>query len=109
MVGAFHHQLQMPHASALAFDRDVEASQEIKKILIELIRTLPELLKLKLPRPSSANEMNEFQLHVFCDASEKAYTAAIYAKITDDENQRYSYLLSSKTKITPIKAIAIPK
>ena len=53
--------------------------------------------------------MKEVQLHVFCDASKIAYAAEIYARITNDDGKTFAYLLTSKTKVAPVKAIFVPK
>ena len=57
----------------------------------------------------SSHPIKEVQFHVFCDASEKAYAAAIYARITDDDGKTFAYLLTSKTKVAPVNAISVPK
>ena len=57
----------------------------------------------------SSHPIKEGQLHVFCDASEKAYAAAIYARIANDDGKTFAYLLTSKTKVAPVKAISVPK
>ena len=57
----------------------------------------------------SSHPIKEVQIHVFCDASEKAYAAAIYARITNDDDKTFAYLLTSKTKVAPVKAISVPK
>ena len=91
------------------FDWDSEVDQKTKEKRYELTGTLPQLLELQIPRSMSSHPIKEVQLHVFCDASEKAYAAAIYARITNDDGKTFAYLLTSKTKVAPVKAISIPK
>ena len=49
------------------------------------------------------------QLHGFSDASQQAYAGVVYLRITDSEGDVYVYLVSSKTKVAPIKRLTIPR
>ena len=91
------------------FDWDSEVDQKTKEKWYELTGTLPQLLELQIPRSMSSHPIKEVQLHVFCDASENAYAAAIYGRITNDDGKTFAYLLTSKTKVAPVKAISVPK
>ena len=53
--------------------------------------------------------VSSIQLHGFSDASEKAYSAVVYlrAEYTDDRVQ--ISLLTSKTKVAPLKKVTIPR
>ena len=53
--------------------------------------------------------VSSIQLHGFSDVSEKAYLAVVYlrAEYTDDRVQ--ISLLSSKTKVAPLKKVMIPR
>ena len=48
------------------------------------------------------------ELHGFCDASEKAYTAAV-CRMTDSNGSVQVTLVMSKTKVAPIKRLTIPR
>ncbi|XP_055944365.1 uncharacterized protein LOC129975327 [Argiope bruennichi] len=52
-------------------------------------------------------EVNE--LHGFCDASEKAYGAAIYARTVDSAGKVKVKLIASKSRVSPIKQVTIPR
>ena len=43
------------------------------------------------------------QLHGFSDASERAYGAVIYLRMTESSNDVQTSLVTSKTKVAPIK------
>ncbi|XP_075163061.1 uncharacterized protein LOC142235687 [Haematobia irritans] len=50
----------------------------------------------------------DVQIHGFCDASQKAYAAAIYIRIVFQDSIHVN-LISSKTKVAPLKTISIPR
>ena len=49
------------------------------------------------------------ELHGFCDASEQAYAAVIYLRMTDVDGKIQISLVTSKTKVAPIKRLTIPR
>ena len=69
---------------------------------------LPLLKKLTIPRFVLSNQPSDIQLHAFCDASEKAYCAVIYMRTVSDNNIHVS-LLTSKTRVAPVKTISLPR
>ena len=48
------------------------------------------------------------ELHGFCDSSEQAYCAVVYAR-TKSKDGFASRIVTSKTKVSPIKKMHIPK
>ncbi|UYV84382.1 hypothetical protein LAZ67_X001975 [Cordylochernes scorpioides] len=78
---------------------------------------LQELWKLKIgwdeDIPASIQRKNllisNMQMHGFCDSSELAYSAVCYLRITYENNQIETILLTAKTKVAPIKKITIPR
>ncbi len=50
-----------------------------------------------------------FELHGFSDASEKAYAAVIYARMVDQYGVIHVSLLTSKTRVAPIRPITLPR
>ncbi len=49
------------------------------------------------------------QLHGFCDASEDAYAAVVYLRTVDPEGSVCVTLVTSKTRLEPIKRLTIPR
>ncbi|XP_041785566.1 uncharacterized protein LOC121600845 [Anopheles merus] len=49
------------------------------------------------------------QLHTFCDASEAAYGACIYARCEGESGQIRITLLSSKSRVAPLKRVTLPR
>ena len=48
------------------------------------------------------------ELHGFCDASEQAYAAVISLRMKDLDGRTQVSLVTSKTKVAPIKRLTIP-
>lgn len=53
--------------------------------------------------------VDTIELHGFSDASETAYAAVAYFCITTTDGRRYVSLITSKTKVAPIKRLTIPR
>jgi hypothetical protein len=49
------------------------------------------------------------QLHGFSDASELAYAGVVYLRMCDSEGNVHVSLVTSKTKVAPIKRLTIPR
>ena len=50
---------------------------------------------------------NKTELHLFCDASERAYAACIYIVATDSHGKRKSSLLVARTKVAALKTQSV--
>ena len=73
-------------------------------------KNLRSLKEIKLQRFVLSEEQQEpFELHVFCDASEKAYAACVYVVSINNRGERSSNLLVAKCKIAPLKTQCIPR
>ena len=73
-------------------------------------KNLYSLKEVKLQRFVLSEEQQEpFELHVFCDASEKAYAACVYVVSTNNRGERSSNLLVAKCKVSPLKTQSIPR
>ena len=73
-----------------------------------------ELLQLKdvtIPRwfGTSVTSKSIVELHGFGDASPKAYGAAVYIRVIDNEGQVSSKLVMSKSRVAPIKEVSLPR
>lgn len=56
------------------------------------------------------NTEKSFELHGFCDASEKAYSSVVYCKTTDNNGQQIVRIVTAKTKLAPLnKLITLPR
>ena len=68
---------------------------------------LHHLPELRIPRFVANFAIEKIQLHSFCDASEKSYGAATYARSLGT-SQTKSTLLCSKSRLSPRKTLSIP-
>ena len=77
---------------------------------MEIRQSLPSLEYLRIPRRIfDGHDVPNFELHVFTDASELAYGAAVYIRSVSKNGSIASRLLTAKSKVAPVKAITIPR
>jgi len=62
--------------------------------------------RISLPRCLLLSE-TDVKIHGFCDASEEAYGAFIY--VLSRGTSTSSHLLCSKSRVAPLKTLAVPK
>ena len=70
----------------------------------EVRATLTSLTSLQIPRCVVPAGATDIELHLFCDASEKAYAAAIYIKSGEEVR-----LFTAKTRVAPVKTVSLPR
>ncbi|XP_075150676.1 uncharacterized protein LOC142224775 [Haematobia irritans] len=68
----------------------------------------PSINSIVVPRWVGYTPCCDVQFHGFCDASEKAYAAALYVRIKG-ETSTSVHLVCCKTKIAPLKTLSIPR
>lgn len=68
------------------------------------------LTYLKIPRYLFSNSKIEtIQFHGFADSSMRAYAACIYVRTVYQDGSISSHLLTSKTRVAPIKVVSLPR
>ncbi|XP_036341119.1 uncharacterized protein LOC118750508, partial [Rhagoletis pomonella] len=67
-----------------------------------------EIDNIRIPRWVHFSPTDDVEVHGFCDASEKAYAAAVYLRVTQNAKDVVSLLLA-KTKVAPVKTISLPR
>lgn len=74
-----------------------------------LVRTLPLINNFRVPRLVVCRFSSLLELHVFTDASERAYGACVYVRSANDEGECMVRLLVAKSRVAPIKPTTIPR
>ncbi|GFW55940.1 DUF1758 domain-containing protein [Trichonephila clavipes] len=88
---------------------DEEIPDSLAKQWRVLQEQLPLLTNIKIPRCILIPQAIDVQVHGFCDSSEKAYCAVIYTRSKDASQTVVSRLLTSKTRVSPVKTQSLPR
>ncbi|CAH2226645.1 jg21004, partial [Pararge aegeria aegeria] len=88
---------------------DEEVSKEIQQSWMSFAKTLPILNNLKIPRWILNDDIITHEVHVFSDSSERAYGACLYVRSVSKSNLISVHLLTSKSRVAPIKPTTIPR
>ncbi|XP_021964268.1 uncharacterized protein LOC110859615 [Folsomia candida] len=72
---------------------------------------LKNLQMLKIPRAQVGHSGKNRQTYLvgFSDASEQAYSAVVYLVYYDEKGNGLSYLVSSKTRVAPVRQQSLPR
>lgn len=92
----------------LKIDWDEAVPQNIQIKWNSFCQKLMQISSVKIRRWVHFKPYLKLQIHGFCDASEKAYSAAIYVRI-ENTNDIHSHLLAAKIRVAPLKPTTIPK
>lgn len=101
--------LQEIWRSTVAWDEQITSDQNVQ--WLRWINVLPNISKIRIPRCYTYNmpgKSTSVELHVFVDASENAYAAVGYFRISAGEFVKCS-LVAAKTKVAPIQPMSIPR
>lgn len=88
---------------------DEEVNEEIKEMWFSFANTLPHLNHLQIPRWVLVDESIIHEIHIFSDASERAYGCCVYVRSISTSGLIQTQLLTSKSRIAPIKPTTIPR
>ncbi|XP_066585612.1 uncharacterized protein [Prorops nasuta] len=89
---------------------DEEIPEPIQSKWLKCYEQLRDLQTLRIPRWTGQSfTIGKRELIGFCDASELAYGAVVYERLTDEDGQLSVHLVMSKTKVAPIKTTSIPR
>ena len=92
-------------------DWDDPVPSRIQDAWIQWRSELPLLSQKCIPRCyfNKKSQPRSMEIHGFADASEVAYAAVVYLRITDESDNAQTSLVISKTKVAPIKRLTIPR
>ena len=88
---------------------DEEVDAESAAAWARLRSQLPTLEKVHIPRWLGMSRECTWYLHGFCDASQRAYAAALYIVVQTSQEPPTATLIAAKTKVAPLKALSIPR
>lgn len=92
-------------------DWDEPLQGELLKTWNSIFEEMKSLEQIKFPRCyfSQDSSITDVQLHAFSNASEKAYAAVLYMRTTYSDGRVQTRLVTSKTRVAPIKKQSIPR
>ncbi|XP_055622014.1 uncharacterized protein LOC129765627 [Toxorhynchites rutilus septentrionalis] len=88
---------------------DEELSPKDSEWWMEFRKELGLLKQLDIPRRVLSNPDRNYQLHCFCDASEKGYGCCVYVVGPDGEEHLTSHLLVTKARVAPLRGLSVPR
>ncbi|GFW46765.1 integrase catalytic domain-containing protein [Trichonephila clavipes] len=93
----------------LSCNINCQKNEDILNQVKKWLEQLPILAGIKIPRclNLSSNGIKRLTLHVFCDASKKAYAACVFLRVEYEENV-FVKLIQAKARVAPLKDISIP-
>lgn len=100
--------MQMLWQLKLNWDESLPESEHSKwlQFRIQLIKLNQlEVSRWVLP----VENAREIQIHGFSDASQLAYGACVYLRVTSENGEHRSNLLCSKGRVCPLKTLSIPR
>lgn len=91
---------------------DVKWDDQLKPLSLlkwkAFLKDYSDINTINIPRWVQYSPECEIEFHGYCDSSELAYAAVLYARVKVG-NIFYSNILVSKTKVAPIKKISLPR
>ena len=92
-------------------DWDDEVLAAILKTWLSARKDLPAISSISIPRcvVSSLIPQSTVELHVFCDASETAFSAVIYSRVSSTDDSYLVSLLTAKSRVAPVKTLSLPR
>ncbi|XP_055527562.1 uncharacterized protein LOC129720153 [Wyeomyia smithii] len=101
--------IQSPWAAHISWESELakEAAVWWKKYRANI----KELIPLQVPKRVLWNKDTErqYSVHCFCDASQKGFGCCVYIVSLDEYGQLHSHLLTSKSRVAPLRGKLIPR
>jgi len=105
-------KMMLQEAWLRGLDWDEEFPDDLKVSVKKWMDELPSLKRVQIPRCYSAagtERAKHVSLHTFSDASQAAYAAVTYIRYEQIDGNTEISFVAAKAKVTPIKAISIPR
>lgn len=81
----------------------------VTKFWLDYAANMQHVNNIQVPRHVFLSGFDYIEIRGFSHASEKAYSACIYLRTTDNQNNLVAKLLCSKTRVAPLKTITLPR
>ncbi|XP_039438455.1 uncharacterized protein LOC120419726 [Culex pipiens pallens] len=92
---------------------DQKIPDKLRERWMRWIELFEHLCEVRIPRcyfpKYSVDDIVSLQLHVFCDASEEAYSCVAYFRAVFWDGVIQVALVGGKAKVAPLKALSIPR
>jgi len=89
-------------------DWDAQIPDDIQSKALQWLKECKSLMAVRIPRCLIHDNEDNWQLHCFVDASEKAYGAVVYLREKVESEVRV-VMVMAKSKVTPIKVMSVPR
>jgi hypothetical protein len=88
---------------SLELDWDQAVPEDIASKWEECLQNLLNVNMISIPRWIYDDPKFEMELHVFCDASERAYATCIYSRVNSRGGTILTNLVCAKSRVAPLK------
>lgn len=88
---------------------DEALSQDIVEEWVSITQCLRVLNNIRVPRRVIIDSSRRVELHIFTDASERAYGACLYVRSISENGDIWVRLLVAKSRVAPLKPTTIPR
>ena len=98
-----HPKLLLQRLTREKLDWDETIDENAKNIWDRWYSTLTSLSEITIPRCVTLGLHDDMkkELHIFCDASQYAYAAVAYIKVTDKEDTSRTSIVMAKSRVAP--------
>lgn len=90
-------------------ESDDKVSRPIQELWNDLWKEIVLLEEVRIARWIGTENGTETKLIGFADSSQKAFGAVIYARTENPNGSIQSHLVTSKTRVVPLKNVTIPR
>ncbi|XP_054869388.1 uncharacterized protein LOC129349632 [Amphiprion ocellaris] len=98
--------------SNIGWDDQIQPADLLDK-WVNWVQEIPALQHLKLPRPYAPDTANPAtatrRIHIFCDASERAYGSVAYMQTIANNQHVYVSFVFARSRVAPRKQLSIPR
>ena len=101
--------LQAIWVSGVGWDQPLANDEHA--LWLNWLESLAKIGSLVIPRPYNVSQkrLRGLELHIFCDASLKAYTTAAYWRFIYEDQTVHVSLIASKSRVALLKPLSVPR